>query len=193
MELVQTRRLADAADVLLGHAAARYENDAPVSLAVEPGQQVDALLSLGLLARGENAVKAQGDHVFQCLLGVYRAVKCTMASHTHSTAALDEVTVFLEVKGAVGVQAAEYHTVNAQLAAHLILDGVVAYLVIERAINQFRAVDPHLGVGQCGHEIGYDVILLPCERQLRATLIVDPLLGLALERAKFRFVIRYSK
>ena len=94
---------------------------------------------------------------------------------------LDHVKVTVQIVYRLELTARGEQAAHDQVAEHLILDGVVAYLVIERAINQFRAIHFHLRVGQCGHEIGYDVILLPREWQLRTTLVVNPLLSLALK------------
>ena len=41
-----------------------------------------------------------------------------MTGHAHPLAARHQITVALDIEGAVGIQAAEHHSVNAQFTAH---------------------------------------------------------------------------
>ena len=47
--------------------------------------------------------------------------------------------------------------------------------------------------GTGGHEIGNDIVLFPWERELRAMLVVNPLLSLALKGTEFNLVARCAK
>ncbi|MBR5653444.1 MAG: hypothetical protein IKX22_05120 [Prevotella sp.] len=81
------------------------------------------------------------------------------------------------LKLATGSEQAAHH----QVAEHLILNRIVADTVIQRAVNQLGTIHPDLGVGQGGHEIGDDIVLFPGERKPGATLVINPLLSLALK------------
>ena len=78
---------------------------------------------------------------------------------------------------ATGGEQAAHH----QMAEHLVFNRIVADTVIQRAVNQLGTIHPDLGVGQRGHEIGDDIVLLPGERKPGATLVINPLLSLALK------------
>lgn len=66
---------------------------------------------------------------------------------------LVHMEVAAQVPNRLELAARVEQTTHHQMAEHIIIDGIVANPVIERAVNQLRTTHPHLGVGKRGHEI----------------------------------------
>ena len=117
VDLSGTSGVEDAASISGCDASTGHDDDASFGLKDELAKQGDPGFGSGGLSGGEDTRAAQGDDVFEGLIGVAGMVEGTVEGDLHTLGGIDETTAKRHVDVAVGGQCTDDYAIGSELVS----------------------------------------------------------------------------